>query len=373
MMTPSRYSILSWIVLGVVILLNSNLSAIQTEKTKSNPGTESPKQGAELRQFEASKPAMGVLFRIVLFAKDKDQARVAFTAAFTRIDQINRKLSDYDPDSELSLLSKKSPFDQYVDVSKDLYKVLSRAEELSKLTDGCFDVTIGPVAKLWKDAIKAKQLPDDEKLKSATKQVDFRMIKLDRREPKLRLAGKVGMDLGAIAKGFAADEALKIISKLGVKSALVDASGDIAIGDPPPSKKGWRVSIQNALPKPGAALVLLVSNCGVATSGDAFQFVQIGETRYSHIVNPKTGIGHTPSTTVCVVCEDAMTADALASGVTILGPEKGMDLLERRENTSGLIGFAREKGASKWSLKISTGLPLLKGLKQYAPKPNDKK
>jgi thiamine biosynthesis lipoprotein len=163
------------------------------------------------------------------------------------------------------------------------------------------------------------------------------------------------LDLGGIAKGYAADQALAVLRDRGIPRALVDAGGDLAIGDPPPDARGWRIAVATPHstssppssptppPEDGAgtygaeSTVLLLSNCGVATSGDAYQFVEFEGRRYSHIVDPRTGMGVVGASSVTVVAPDGMTADALASAVSVLGPEEGIALIDRTPGAAALV------------------------------------
>ena len=150
------------------------------------------------------------------------------------------------------------------------------------------------------------------------------------------------LDLGGIAKGYAIDEALAVLKKSGITRALVDAGGDIALGDPPPGKQGWRIGIARLEADGPPSRILLLCRVAVASSGDTWQFVRIDGKRYSHIVDPRTGLGLTDHSSVTVVAPDGMTADGLASAVSVLGPEKGLRLIEGVPGTAGLIVLAPE-------------------------------
>ncbi|MBN1420430.1 MAG: FAD:protein FMN transferase, partial [Planctomycetes bacterium] len=204
------------------------------------------------------------------------------------------------------------------------------------------DVTVGPVVRLWRYARRLHELPEPDLLREALSLVDYRLIRLDASRRTVRLA-KPGMriDLGGIAKGYAADEAVKVLRAHGIAAALVDAGGDMALGDPPPDRSGWRIGV--APHRDGAPRrFLVVARAGVATSGDAYQHVTIGGRRYSHIVDPRTGLGLTDRSAVTIVASDGMTADALASAVSVLGPERGLALIEATPGAAGFIVRAPE-------------------------------
>jgi FAD:protein FMN transferase len=254
---------------------------------------------------------MGTLVRITIYSKDASPLR----AAFSRIAELDAKLSDYKPDSELNRLCRTQG--EPVKVSEDLFRVLEASSKLSELTDGAFDVTIGPVTHLW----RLGKLPDSGTLA----RVGWRKVVLDkrRRTVELKLAG-MQLDLGAIAKGYAADEALKTLRGLGVTRALVAVSGDIAAGDAPPGTKGWRVGLE-----PAGGEILL-RNAAVSTSGDSEQVREIGGVKYSHIIDPKTGLGLRSSITVTVVARRGLDADPIATAVSVMGEERGRAVFERR-------------------------------------------
>lgn len=281
-------------------------------------------------RFEFSEPQMGVPFRIVLYAPDRATAEPAARAAFARISQLNDILSDYDTDSELSRLSQSAGSGRTVKVGDDLWFVLRRSQALAERTGGAFDVTVGPVVSLWRKARREKKLPEPAKLAEALKAVGYQKLRLDPRQHTARLlAPYMRLDLGAIAKGYAVDEALKVLRTRGIRRALVSGGGDMAAGDPPPGKKGWRIEVGSldATNAPAPRFVLL-ANAGLATSGDLFQHVEIDGRRYSHIIDPRTGIGLTDHSLATVIAPDAITADSLATAVSVLGPERGRRLIE---------------------------------------------
>jgi len=293
----------------------------------------------ELRRYEFEEPQMGVPFRIVLYAENSAKAHAGARHAFQRITDLNNILSDYESDSELNRLTRTAGTGQRVPVSGDLWRVLWRAQGISERSRGAFDITAGPLISLWRRAHRQQELPNPDRLEQARKAVGYRHLVLD---PKTRsaklLVPKMRLDLGAIAKGYAAQEALRVLEGRGIKCAMVMASGDIAVSDPPPGRRGWRIEIApiDAPNAPPARFVWL-KRYGLATSGDAFQWVVINGTRYSHIVNPHTGLGLTDHSLVTVLAPDPMTADALATAVSALGPDQGRKLVERFPGAAALI------------------------------------
>ena len=303
-------------------------------------------RGNEPKRFEYEEPHMGTKFRIVLYAPDKDTADKAAKAAFARVAELNKIMSDYIPDSELSKLCKmnESKPAGRVTVSDELFFVLSKAHEVSKLSDGAFDVTIGPIVRLWRQARKDRQLPERDVLEAALKRVGYKNLELDPIEKTVsfKIAG-MQLDLGGIAKGYAADEGLKTIGKFGLKSALVAASGDIAVSKAPPGRDGWTIDIE---PLPGSKeqRQLVLVDAAVSTSGDSEQFVEIAGTRYSHIVDPRTGIGLKGRRSVTVIARRGIEADSLTKMASILPPDKAVEKIESVEGAATLIVVKTDKG-----------------------------
>lgn len=290
-------------------------------------------------RYEFTQVHMGVPFKLTLYAPDEASANRAAAAAFGRIEQLNAVFSDYDPGSEAMRLSRQAGTGSAVKVSPELLFVLSRSLALSEATDGVFDVTVGPLVKQWRRARRQRRLPKDEALQKAKSRVGRHLVRLDKEAGTVELREEgMRLDFGGIAKGYAADEALRVLRCAGINSALIDAGGDIVAGDPPPCEAGWRIGLA-PIDRPDAPpeRFLRIANTSVATSGDAYQFVEIDGVRYSHILDPRTGMGLTTSSSVTIIAPDGITADCLASAVSVLGPEQGIALLEQTESAAGLI------------------------------------
>ncbi len=283
---------------------------------------------AQAERHEFSRPLMGMAFRIVVYADDAGLAKRAAKAAFDRVAVLNQIMSDYDPESELNRLSDLVGSGKSARISKELCAVLDRAQKLANDTGGAFDVTAGASVQLWRRARRLKRLPPEQVLDTALKTVSFRRLKLDAKNCTAELTGPgTRLDLGGIAKGHALDEALAVLKRQGLWQALVSAGGDIVAGAAPPGKKGWRVALIGLGEESKPEFLLLV-NAAVATSGDLYQFLEMDGTRYSHIVDPRTGRALTEQRLVHVIASDAMTADSLATAISVLGPGEGMRLVD---------------------------------------------
>jgi thiamine biosynthesis lipoprotein len=307
---------------------------------------------ADLERYSQTKPHMGVEFEIVLFAPDESQANAAFTRAFARIAELDQKLSDYSLDSELSKLSAQSPTKAPVAVSDDLFTVLKASQELADETGGAFDITIGPLTKLWRRARRQKEVPSDEALAKARASVGYEHLVLDNDQTSVALLKpNMRLDLGGIAKGFAADAALAEIKNLGHSRALVRASGDIVAGDPPPNELGWKVGLAPLNPDEPPTVFVNLANQAISTSGEARQHLIVNGKRYSHLIDPRTGSPLTGRMSITVLAPHSIDADSLASAVAVLGPEKGLKLIEKREGVSAYVVRADDDGGNVMRLK----------------------
>jgi thiamine biosynthesis lipoprotein len=278
---------------------------------------------------------MGVPWTITVYAKSAADGHVAIAAGFAEVTRLERILSDYDPLSELSQLSAQSPTSSPKPLSDDLWRVLSRAVEVRDATGGAFDPTVGPLTSLWRQSRKSGRLPVPEKLAAAREAVGPQTLLLvpDGRGAMLTRPA-MRLDLGGIGMGYAVDRAMEVLNREGITSAMVDASGDIAVTAPPPGTEGWRIAVAPLLragngdaPREEGDHLLLV-HAAVTTSGDAFQAVDIDGRRYSHIVDPRTGMGIAGPAAVTVIASDCATADAVATAASVLGPLEAAAVLE---------------------------------------------
>lgn len=314
-------------------------------------------------RFEYSEVGMGVRARIVLYAKDEPTAQSAARAAYDRIAHLEDIMSDYRPTSEISRLSAKAGDLSMIDVSPELFFILTKSQDLARRSDGAFDVTVGPLVKLWRIARKSGKLPSKEQLDAARRLVGWRKLHLSPLAPNtpnsvsnastpLALSRDVSnassplalsrpdrdvsnggqgtatldtpgmqLDLGGIAKGYGCDEAIRTLKEHGIASALVEMGGDIVVSDAPPGAKGWQIEIENARHK-----IATLYNAAISSSGDVEQFVEIAGKRYSHIVDPRTGLGLTDRIAVTVIAPNGVSSDGLSTAISVLGATRGKTL-----------------------------------------------
>jgi thiamine biosynthesis lipoprotein len=281
---------------------------------------------------------MGTLFTITLYAANPTNAQAAAELAFRRVDALEDIMSDYQADSELMRLCDQ-PFGTAVPVSADLFNILRLSQHISELSDGAFDVTVGPYVRLWRFARKRKVLPTPAELEAARAAVGWRNLRLDpRRRTATLLAPNMRLDLGGIGKGYTADAALAVLKQQGINRALVAASGDIAIGQAPPGAAGWKVGIAAIGTRSNQVeRSVLLHHAGISTSGDSEQFIEINGVRYSHILNPATGLGLTNRIQATVIAPNATTTDTLDTTISILGVKRGLALADSFPGTAALI------------------------------------
>ena len=329
-----------------------------------------------LKSFEFSLIRMGTSFRIVFYAPERRLATQAATKVFERVEQIEQILSDYREDSEVNGVCRNA-HQSPQSVSPDLFFILEKSLYFSELSGGAFDVTIGPVVRLWREARHNQRLPDAERLSKARLAVGYQNVILD---PNARMVflkrDDMVLDLGAIAKGYAADQALAMLREYGFSRALVDAGGDLSLGDSPPGTRGWDVQIRNWTPESRSeSHWLQLHNVAIATSGDTFQFLKAKGQHFSHIINPSDALGVRDSVITVVIAPDGTTADALATTFSILPVSKAMSLADSVENVSAYL--VRRKGkelltfASRRFPHFSTHPQFLASPKKHGADPHE--
>jgi thiamine biosynthesis lipoprotein len=290
----------------------------------ANPQTEAP----QLREFHYAQLHMGMKVQITVWCKDQAVAETACKEAFRRISELESVFSDYDSSSEISRLTV-AAVERPITVSDELWDVLIFSRRLNELSSGAFDPTLAPVIALWRAARRSGELPDPQAIKATREKTGFENLIFDEdgKSVQCRVAG-MKLDFGGVAKGYIGDQVLLILKQNGIDAASYEAGGDFVLGDAPPNADGWVIDLEN-----GDALKL--ANCGVAVSGDTVQFVVIDGQRYSHVVDPQTGIGLTTRRMAWVIAPSGMESDALATTGTIMPEADFQALLKRFPATCG--------------------------------------
>lgn len=289
----------------------------------------------ELQRFVVASALMGVRMNIILYAPDQSTAEAAGSQAFQRIAEIEQIASTYRKTSELKQLEKrvhKGP----TPVSDDLFQLLSMSLDLHSKTGGAFDCTVGHLVELWRDANKSGS-PPSELLAGTLRMIgESKDLILDPEQQTAELKDSIAFNLDAIAKGYAGDEALKVLRNHGVKRALIDLSGDIVLGEPPPGADYWSIELDFGDPEI-QTIKLRLANAAVATSGDTEQHFVVQGVRYSHIIDPRSGMACTNRSAACVIAPTGALADALATASCVLGAEDAPAMIARFDRVSARV------------------------------------
>jgi thiamine biosynthesis lipoprotein len=276
-------------------------------------------------RYEFSHPQMGTLFQIILYGEDSALVKKAASEAFAKIDSLNLHFSDYLENSEISQLSQKAD-GHWVKVSSDMWHLLMASQRVSRKSKGAFDITVGPLSKVWRRAFRQLVFPSAKDIQEAKAAVNYRWLKLRKGQLVYLQHPHMRLDAGGIAKGFAVDEATYILQRYGFEQTLVIGGGDLRVGQAPPGKPGWSIGTKtmNALGEVSDTTILLV-NVAVSTSGDTYRFLAWEGQRYSHIIDPRTGLGITHRGLTRIQAPTSTLADVLATTVNVLGPVKGLN------------------------------------------------
>ena len=286
-------------------------------------------QKYRLKPLKQTEMIMGTLVEITVIPANEKAIRQAFEA----LKKVDALMSTYKEDSEISILNREGK----AQVSEETLEVIEDAIKFSNLTDGAFDITCRPLINLWKKAKKEEKIPAEEEIEEAISLVGYQRIILEGNQIRLEKKG-MQIDLGGIAKGYAVDKAIEALKKNSIKRALVNAGGDLyGLGTDPQGEK-WQIGIQDPRDEDKIIDIIKVKDKAVATSGDYRRYFTLKGKRFSHIVNPKTGLTvQDVPMSVTIIGPDATTTDALSTGVFVLGPEEGMKLIESLPEVEGMI------------------------------------
>lgn len=292
---------------------------------------------------------MGTQFNVIFYAPDSLIAQQAYAAVSARMDSLNYVMSDYLDDSEINRLSATAGSGRYVPVSHDLFNVLQKAQRIAQKSGGLYDPTIGPLSQLWRRAVRRQHFPPARQRRQARLAVGYRLIVLDSstRSVMLKRAG-MRLDLGGIGQGFAIDEAMVVLHRFGVRAALVDIGGDILADEAPPGATGWRVGIGSAKTNGGDTTTVLLDKAAITTSGDAYRFLEHNGHRYSHIMNPRSGLGLRHFVQVTVLAPDGYRADALTKVFSVAGWRKSRRLINQFPDVTVLMVENKKGRVRQW-------------------------
>jgi len=290
---------------------------------------------------------MGTQVIIKTWGTHREKMDQAINAAFEEISRLERMMSSFMPTSELSHINQqagKVP----VPVSQELLSLIQRALFFSDLTEGAFDISFASVGKLWD--FRSDVIPTTDAINNQLPFVDFRKIQLDEKESSVFLPfPQMSIALGGIGKGYAMDQAMTVLAEHGIQNAMVMAGGDTLIK----GKRGaepWRVGLRDPDKKNGILAVLPLEDQAISTSGDYERFFIKNGVRYHHILDTKTGFPAKACRSVTILAQDATTSDALSTSVFVLGPKRGLALIEQLDGVEGII--VEDQG----KVHLSTGL-----------------
>ncbi|MCF2493893.1 FAD:protein FMN transferase [Dyadobacter chenhuakuii] len=302
---------------------------------------------AQESRYSFEKGMMGSPFKLVFYAKNDSIANVAAQAAFKRIEKLNELLSDYRDGSEINLLSAQSGSGKWVQVSDELFNILAISQDISQKTDGAFDATLGPVVQMWRHATRKGIFPADSAIRDAMSRTGYKKLKLDAKRKKVLLTQKgMRLDIGGLGKGFAAEEAVKVLRSFDIKSIMMDAGGKIVLTNPPPGTKGWNITISNGS---DSLKTMPLSHVALATSGPTYRYMEYNGIRYSHIVDPKTGIGLLFHVRTTVISPDGTVADALATAFSVAGIEKSKQMITQFPESRVWLVEKQEEQVAEWN------------------------
>ena len=296
-------------------------------------------------QFDSGyRVIMGTFSRVVVIAETEEAARACAEAALAEQRRVDFLMSGYKVDSELSRVNRQA-FEKPVQVGEATFEVVQKAVHFSRLSDGAFDVTVGPLVDLLHAAAEANAPPTDAALAEARSKVGYEKLILEESARTIRFAVKgMRIDLGGIAKGYAIDKSVEAMKQRGALGGMVDVGGDVrCFGKPPRGQESWLIGLQDPNVAPDdlgstqPLLVLKVTDEAVTTSGSYRRFTVAGGARESHIMDAHTGHGANALASVTLIAPDATTADALATAVSVLGLREGMALVSQLPGTETIL------------------------------------
>ena len=272
---------------------------------------------------------MYTVVSITVVSRSEDQAQKAINASFDELDRLAALLNFYSDTSEISMINRQAG-EKPVKVSRDTLDIIEKAVYVSEMTAGAFDITVGPLVKLWD--IQKKIIPDKESIKEKLKLVGYKNIVIDKTASTVFIKQKgAQIDLGGIIKGYAVDKVVAVLHKNGITSGVVAVGGEIRLLGMKPDGTSWEVGVQNPRPKDSDDQVfatLQLSNKALSTSGDYIRYFEKNGVRYHHLLNPKTGYPSPQCGSATIIADDNTTTDGF-SKLFILGPEKGLAVAKK--------------------------------------------
>jgi len=291
-----------------------------------------------LRIFKRACKLMGNRFELSVVAGDEQWANEKIDLGIAEIQRIEKLLTTFNDNSETNAINANAGIKPVV-ISRETFNLIQRSLRISALTQGAFDISYGSVDKrLWNFDQHMTELPDKETAKKMVRLINYKNIVLDDEKCTVYLREKgMRIGFGGIGKGYAAERAKQVLKLNGVESGVVNASGDLTTWGLQPNGKQWTIAIANPNCSHEAFSYMEISNMAAATSGNYEKFVMIGGKKYSHTINPQTGLPVTGIKSVTIITTNAELADALATPVTIMGISAGLNMIDQMKNIEAII------------------------------------
>ena len=287
--------------------------------------------------FKRTMKLMGSRFDITVVAKDPIEGEEYINLAVSEITRIEKLISSWDPNSQTSEINKNAGV-KPVKVDAELFNLIQRGIGISTLTDGAFDISYASMDNIWKFDGSMTKMPEEATIKASVSKVGYQNILLNKEDHTvfLKLKGmKIGF--GAIGKGYAADKAKELLISKGVVAGIINASGDMNTWGKQPNGDSWQVAITNPMDKNKVFALLPLDNRAVVTSGNYEKYVTFNNTRYTHIIDPRSGYPASGIVSVTVFALKAELADALATSVFVMGKEVGLNRIEQLPKVECII------------------------------------
>ncbi|MBI2470753.1 MAG: FAD:protein FMN transferase [Planctomycetes bacterium] len=334
-------------------------SKSQNAKTKENtPPLSPPLQGedrggkepiSELKLIKQTRMIMGTFAEVSIYSNDEKTAGKAIEESLDEIERMDRIMSNYKKDSELSRLNKKAGKSP-VPCIGELLDVIERSQYYSELSGGAFDITVSPIVALWGFFREKGHVPPDKEIEKVLPAVSYKNLVINKSNDPKKPATvffkntQTQIELGAIGKGYAVDKALEIIRKFGINNACINLGGNIYVLGVPPGKNAWKIGVQHPRNRDEILGYLELKDEATATSGDYERFFEFNGKRYSHIINPRTGRPISGTIATTIVAPTGTEVDALSTIVFVLGHEKGLELVKRIPNVDAMIASEEKDG-----------------------------
>lgn len=314
------------VIITIFIIIASAASGCRSE------------QQTDFEPFAKNHVALNTVNRITIYDKSRRDAELILDAAFSRIDEVEAAMSLYIDESEINQINRQAGV-KSVQVSQETFDLLLLAEESARLSQGAFDPTIGPLVTAWGITSDNPRIPDDEELDVLLELVNYRNLVMEQPDGVFLAREGMKLDLGGIAKGYAADEAKRIIREMGSSSALINLGGNILLAGSKPDGTPWRIGVQDPHSSRGRYIVIITLEGGtVVTSGTYERYFFDNDIRYHHILDTSTGFpADTGLESVTIVTENSAYADALSTAAFVLGIEEGFAFIESIEDVEAVF------------------------------------